>query len=113
MVITITSIHLKSLWMFFRLSYYGLLITQQAKKQPGFIKLKNTGFGYDHYTLTAWEDEASQQVFAKTGAHLQAMKKSAGIATEIRTYSFSADQLPDWNQVRSLLKEKGKVIRFK
>ncbi len=112
MVINITSIRIRSLWKFFELSYNGLLISRQTKTQPGFIRLKNTGFGYDHYTLSVWKDQKSLREFARSGAHLEAMKKSAALATEIRTYSYESDQLPDWKEVKQLLRDKGKVFRY-
>ena len=114
MVITITSIKLRSLWKFFALSYYALQIVRQAKTQKGFLKLKSTGFGYLHYTLTGWETEEDLRVFAKSGAHLQSMKRSHALATEIRTctYHTTHDSLPTWREARALLNEKGKVLRF-
>ncbi|MFT5646264.1 MAG: hypothetical protein ACI976_000942 [Aureispira sp.] len=57
MTITITSIRLRSLWYFFKLSLHGLKMTLQIRKASGFIKVKNTGFGYLHYTMTAWESK--------------------------------------------------------
>ena len=112
MIINVTSIRLRSLWNFFALSYHGLLISRQARTEPGFIRIKNRGFGYDHYTLSVWESEAALRQFARTGAHLDAMKKSGQLATEIRTYSYAGEQLPSWKEVRALLREKGKVFRY-
>ena len=112
MVVNVTSIRLRSWWKFFTLSYYAMHIVRQTKKQPGFIKMKNTGFGYDHYTMSVWKDEESLRNFARTGAHLEAMKKSSALATEIRTYNFSADTMPDWKEVRRVLNEKGKVFKY-
>ena len=65
--------------------------------------MKNTGFGYLHYTLTLWQAEDDLKRFARTGAHLAAMKQSASLATEIRTYTFQAEKLPDWNRAKQLL----------
>lgn len=112
MIVNVTSIRLRSWWNFFALSYYAMHIVRQTKSQPGFIKLKNTGFGYDHYTMSVWQDEESLRKFARTGAHLNAMKKSGALATEIRTYNFSADTMPNWKEVRQLLKENGKIFKF-
>jgi len=112
MIINVTSIHLRSWWKFFALSYYAMHIVRQTKVQPGFIKMKNTGFGYDHYTLSVWKDEESLRRFARSGAHLAAMKKSSALATEIRTYSFSSESVPSWKEVRDLLKEKGKILKY-
>lgn len=112
MIVTVTSLRLKSVWLFFKLSWYGLQISRQAKATPGLLKITNTGFGYVHYTCSAWQDEVSMKNFAKTGAHLEAMKKSSALATEIRTYTFQTDEMPGWNQVKTLLAEKGKVLHF-
>lgn len=112
MIINVTSIRLRSVWNFFALSYNGLLISRQAKTQPGFIRMKNRGFGYDHYTLSVWASEEALKQFARSGAHLEAMKKSGKLATEIRTYSYEGDQLPSWKEVEALLKDKGRVFKY-
>jgi hypothetical protein len=112
MVITATSIRLRSIWGFFRLSLFGLNIVRQLKTQPGFLKMRNGGFGYLHYTLTAWESEEAMRAFVKTGAHLTAMKSSRALSTEIRTYTFVADSMPSWKEARRLLAAHGKVLSF-
>ncbi len=112
MIVTVTSLRLRKLWNFFHLSWHGMRVMKQSKTQKGFIKMKNTGFGYMHYTLSAWETEEDVKNFAKSGAHLQAMKESAAIATQIATYTYEADKMPDWKEAKKLLKEKGKVLKF-
>lgn len=112
MVVSITSIRLRSLWKFFQLSYYALQIVRQTKQEKGFISLKNMGFGYLHYTLTAWESEEDLRRFARSGAHLESMKKSSVLAREIRTYSYESDKLPGWTEARRLLSEHGKVFHW-
>jgi heme-degrading monooxygenase HmoA len=112
MHITVTSIQLRSVWQFFALSNHGRKIQSQAQKSPGFVKMKNTGWGKLHFTLSGWESEAAMKQFARGGAHLDAMKQSAKLATELRTYTYEADQLPDWNTAKQLLLEKGKVLNF-
>lgn len=113
MIINVTSIRLRSLWNYFPLTYNAMHIVRQTRKQPGFVRMKNTGFGYDHYTLSVWKDEDSMKVFARSGAHLTAMKKSAELAHEIRTFSYEGEKLPTWREVRVLLSEKGKVLNFR
>lgn len=113
MHVTVTSLKLRSVWGFFKLSLYGLKISQQAKTEKGFIAMKNTGFGYDHYTLSHWQTEADLKRFAHSGQHLEAMKGSAKLATEIRTYTFESDTMPGWASAKKLLAEKGKPLLFK
>lgn len=110
MIITITSIRLKKWWHYFYLTTFAFKIISQLKKQEGFVRLKNTGFGYLHFTLSAWETEEAMKEFVRKGAHWNAMKNSSTIATEIRTYSFVGDQLPDWKEAKKLLFEKGRVL---
>ena len=109
---TVTSIRLRSVWLFFKLSLFGMRIMKQTRREKGFVRMKNTGFGYMHYTLSVWESEEDMKRFARTGAHLEAMKQSRSIASEIRTHTFQSDQLPDWKEVKRMLKEKGKVLTF-
>lgn len=113
MFVTITSLQLKSIWGFFKLSLFGLKITNQAKKEKGFIAMKNTGFGYMHYTLSHWQTQDDLKRFAHSGAHLTAMKEGGKIATEIKTHTYSADRLPDWRSAKKLLLEKGKPVTFR
>lgn len=112
MIITITALKLRSLWKFFRLSLHGMRVMKQTKNQKGFIKMKNTGFGYWHYTLSAWENLDDVKNFAKSGAHLEAMKESGTLATEIQIYTYESDKMPDWKVAKELVKEKGRVLKF-
>ena len=112
MIVTITSLKLKSIWKFFSLSMYALNILKQTKNQKGMIQFKKTGLGMTHYTMTSWESEADMRAFAGSGAHLQAMKDSKKIASEIRVYTFETDKLPNWNEAKNLLFEKGRLTKF-
>ena len=113
MIITITSLRLKTIWNFFGLANYALSIVKQMKNEKGLIKFKKRGAGFTHYTLSAWESEEDLKRFARTGAHLEAMKQSAKIASEIWTYTYKAGHIPDWKEAKKLLMEKGKSIKFK
>ena len=113
MVVTITSIKLRKLWYFFILSYLGLKVQLGIKSKKGFLKMKNTGFGYLHYTLTVWESEADMKDFARSsGEHLEAMNWSRKLATEVRAYTFETNEIPDWSEAKRLVLEKGRVISF-
>lgn len=112
MYITLTSIQLRSPWQFFTLSNHGRKIQMQAKRSPGFVKMKNTGWWKLHYTLSIWDSAEAIRQFARTGAHLAAMKESANLASEIRTYTFEGDRIPTWDEAKQLLDLKGRVMRF-
>jgi hypothetical protein len=112
MVVTITSLRLRNPFLYFKLTYLALGIVGQIRKQPGFLKMKNTGFGYMHFTLSAWESEKDLKAFAHSGAHLQAMRESGNLATEIRIHTFPGERIPDWKEAKELVLEKGKVLSF-
>lgn len=75
--------------------------------------MKNTGFGYLHFTLSVWEKEDDLKRFAREGAHLKAMKRSSTIASEVRTYTYESNESPNWKEAKQLLLEKGKVLTWK
>jgi hypothetical protein len=113
MYVTITSLKLRSVWGFFKLSLFGIKISQQAKSEKGFVVMKNTGFGLLHYTLSQWQTEEDLKHFTRSGQHLEAMKVSAKLATEIKTYTFPGSHLPEWKTAKKLLADHGKTLQFK
>ncbi len=113
MFITVTSIKLRSVWYFFKLSLNGMRIVKQTKHEKGFIKMKNTGFGYLHYTLSAWQSEEDIKRFSRSGAHLAAMKETRNISTEVKIYTYSAAEMPAWKEAKNLLNEKGRTLTYK
>lgn len=112
MIVSITSLRLRSRFGFFRLSWNGLKISLQARRQPGFIQMKNTGSGYLHYTLSAWANEEDVKRFSRSGAHLEAMKNARTLAKEIRIHTFEADAIPDWKDAKSLIERNGRAIPY-
>ena len=112
MIVTVTSITLRKPWGFFKLSLFGLKITLQLRREPGFVKMLKTGSGLEHFTLTVWQSEADLRRFARQGAHLEAMKASKALATETRTYTYETATIPPWPEAKQLLAEQGKVIRY-
>lgn len=61
--------------------------------------------------MTLWNNEDELKVFAKSGAHLEAMKSSKSIAKEIRTITIETDSLPTWKEAIKLL-ENAKVFKY-
>jgi hypothetical protein len=111
MLLTITSIELKSPLKFFALSYNAMKILPQLK-QENCKAFKKQGKWTTHYTMTLWQNADDMTTFARSGAHLEAMKKSAALAKEIRTLTIEADQLIDWKTAKKLLLDEGKLLTF-
>lgn len=112
MHIAITYVRLKKWWHYFPLTYRAMKITRQMRQEPGFIRMKNTGWGYLHYTMSAWENAEDLKRFARRGAHLDAMKRSSDIASEVGTYTYEGDRLPDWKTARARVLEQANITRF-
>lgn len=110
MLATITFIELKTPFKFFALSKNALHIIRQLKT-TNCLQYKNTGFWTKHYTMTLWGSEEDMKNFARSGAHLQAMKVSASIAKEIKTHTYPTNKLPDWKEAKEILKNV-KVIQY-
>ena len=96
---TITYIRLKSPYKFFILSYKALQIIKQLKS-TNCKEYRSKGFWTKHYTMTLWNNEEEMHSFAKSGAHLEAMKNSKKIASEIRTISITAEELPTGTRLK-------------
>lgn len=111
MLLTITSIHLRSPFHFFGLSYNALKIIKQLSTTNCKAK-KTIGFWTKHYTMTLWENEEQMKDFARNGAHLEAMKLSPKIANEIRTLTIESDVMPNWKTAKHMLLEKGQIFSF-
>lgn len=111
MKVSITSIELRSPFKFFPLSLFALHILKQLENTE-CKEFKKRGIWTLHYTMTLWETEEQMRTFVKSGAHLDAMKKGASISKEIRSYTYDADQLPNWKEAKLLLKEKGKAFHY-
>ena len=107
---TITSIELKGPFKFFVFSSSAIKIIKQLKT-TNCLESKQRGFWTTFYTMTLWNSEQELLDFARSGAHLQAMKISKNIAKEIRTLTYDTTSLPDWKTAIAML-ENGKVIKY-
>ncbi|HQQ94674.1 MAG TPA: DUF3291 domain-containing protein [Bacteroidia bacterium] len=107
---TITSIELKGPFHFFALSASALKIVKQLKATE-YKDFKKRGIWTKHFTMTLWNTEEELKAFARSGAHLEAMKKSRSIAKEIRSITIDAEKLPSWKEAERLLLN-AKVIKY-
>lgn len=110
MYITITSLELKGPFYFFKLAGTALQITRQLKTSEGFVEYRKTGFWTSHYTMSLWKTEKDLKNFARSGAHLNAMKRYREVASEIRTLTLMADKFPDWTMAKEMLKKNGRAF---
>tara|TARA_B110000046_G_C13024409_1_gene413040 strand:- start:1258 stop:1605 length:348 start_codon:yes stop_codon:yes gene_type:complete len=97
---TLTSIQLKGHFKFFALSGMGIIKQLSSTKCKDF---KKKGVWTKHYTMTLWSNENELKDFARSSAHLEAMKRSSQIAKEIRTITIDTDTLPDWEEAKKAI----------
>jgi hypothetical protein len=110
MYITITSLELRGPFHFFKLAGMALQITRQMKTSEGFVHYKSTGLWTSHYTMSLWKNEKDLRSFARSGAHLDGMKRYREVAKEIKTLTIAGEKLPEWSIAKDMLKKNGKVI---
>ena len=111
MLLSITLIKLRSPFQFFALSYQGLQIVRQLQTTNCVVQ-KNTGFWKNHYTMTLWHSEAEMKAFVHSGAHKEAMKLSAELATELWFVTLETDKILPWAAAKELVKSKGRVMQM-
>jgi hypothetical protein len=112
MIVTITSIELRSPLKFFALSWHALKIIKQLKGTD-YISYKGTGIWTSHYTMTSWPGVESMKEFALSGAHREAMKKTAELAKEVRILTLEMPELPVWKTAKEMLKRDGKLLKLR
>ena len=106
MILVITSIALKSPLGFFALSAQAKYVVKQLKESE-CLASKTKGFWTKHYTMTLWKSEYDMKSFARSGAHLGAIKNNNSFSKEIKTITVFAEKLPSWKEAKRLL-ENGK-----
>jgi len=111
MIAVITLIELRNPLKFFALSYNALQIIKQMKS-TAVVQYKSTGLWTTHYTMSLWNNKEDMQAFARSGAHLEAMKQSAKLAKEIKTLSIETDALPDWKTAKEKIQGEGKSLKY-
>lgn len=73
----------------------------QAKRAAGCVHAATNGADGAHYSLSVWQSEAAMRAFARSGAHLRAMKVARLIAEEADFCHWYADTVPDWPEALS------------
>jgi hypothetical protein len=62
--------------------------------------------------MSLWNNKEDMQTFARSGAHLEAMKQSAKLAKFIKTLSVQSDTLPDWKTAKQSIQKEGKLLTY-
>lgn len=111
MILVITCIRLKTPWKFFQLTLHAMHIVRQIKGSQ-CVGLKKLGFYKKHYTMSLWRNMEEMNQFARNDRHLEAMKKTSSMASEVSTLVMEAEEFPKWKEAKSILKQKGKLLLY-
>lgn len=108
MYISITGLKIKRNLDLPRFYWHAIPSLQQAKTAEGNISASIQTINGIRHTLTVWESEQHMRDFIYSGSHLNAIKAFHKFAIG-KTYGYNSDEVPTWEKVHSLWKEKGKV----
>lgn len=81
----------------------------QARNAPGNISAEARSINGVHHTLSVWTDKAAMRAYLTSGPHLTAMRLFPRIATG-KVLGYLAPQAPDWSQVHTLWRERGRDV---
>lgn len=110
MYFTITSLKLKGPLHFLKVAGMTMKVTRQLKSSKGFVQYRSSGMWSSVYTMSLWKTEKDMKNFARSGAHLEVMKRYREVSSEIRTLTLAADKLPEWRIARDMLDRNGRVV---
>jgi hypothetical protein len=80
-----------------RFIIHTIMSLWQAKRAEGCVHASTNGGDGAHYSMSVWRSEAAMRAFARSGAHLRAMRAARGFAEEARFRHWHATTVPDWS----------------
>lgn len=98
MIVSITKLERKSLWVLPRFFKHVFRINKQLKSSK-CVEFGTSGKGKCSYTKSLWQNENDMMAFVTSGAHLSAMKDIKRVARSTKVKHYEADKLPDWEFV--------------
>lgn len=81
----------------------------QAHAAPGCLHADARTVDGVHHTLTAWESEDAMRAYARSGAHLVAMRAFDAIAMG-ETVTYDAERVPSWDEALAAWRERGTPV---
>ena len=106
--VSITGLELRGFWHIPTFWRHAIASMAQAKAADGCISAEARTIKGVHHTRTVWKSRAHMHAYLNAGAHARAMKVFKRIATG-KTFGYETDSVPDWNEVRRLWAEKGRL----
>lgn len=110
MILSITSLKVKSFFDLFRVWPYSFKCVLQLQRNSKCVGFKTIGFGNPSYTMTLWKNEEDMLEYFRSGAHARAMREATRWAREIRSLRLERESLIDWKEAKQLINSEGKVF---
>ena len=115
-VISVTQLQLRSPYYLLTFLEYANRAYDQSKQASGNIQTvvrSQTETAY--WTLTAWDNEASMQIYMMADAHREAMPKLVEWSDEASFVNWNQDssELPIWDIAEQRMAERGKFVSLK
>ncbi|HCK21569.1 MAG TPA: hypothetical protein DHW15_05250 [Bacteroidetes bacterium] len=98
MIVAITELRIRSIWMFPLFMARSAAAVSQAQKEKGLLSFSAKVRWNVAYTLTSWTDENSMLVYKKNGAHKRAMKDTKKVSHQYRSVYYEAETVPSWKE---------------
>lgn len=112
MIICITGLKIKSIWVILRFYAFSIPCVVQAKKTPGNLICKTTKVNGVYHTMTVWKNKTSMKKFSRTGIHKKAMKAFSTISKEAGAISYESNTIPTWKEALQLWNSKVEYYKF-
>jgi hypothetical protein len=107
--VSITGLKVRHAWRMPLFWVLTLRALAQARRAPGNLSVKAGAIGGVHHTLTVWTDRDAMLAYLTSGAHRDAMRRSADIGTG-RVAGFVTDEVPPWAKVPAILAARGHPV---
>jgi hypothetical protein len=113
-IVSVTRLHLRSLWFLPVFAWQTKSSTHQARTTPGFIQGRFANeWPYAFWTITVWQNLAAMKEFRDTGSHRVAMRKLLDWCDEASFIHWDSEEsgLPTITDAHSRLVSAGRTSK--
>lgn len=106
MIISITELHMRSIFKIFRFFKHANASIAQVKLAPGNTYFWAGGGWMVAYTITGWESMEAMKNYRNSGAHKLAMKDMRNVSHKYRSISLEMETVPNKKEALKILQQK-------
>ena len=115
MLVSLTRLHIRSVWFLPRFFWLNEGAVRQIRRSPGFREGRLLGESdLSFWTASLWDDDASMRAFRDSGAHREVMPKLIHWCDEASVAKWpDRDTLPSWNEAHAWMKAHGRASKVR